>query len=102
MSANALRGEATQMIRGATLVLRPSFSALVAAEGELGPLFALVDRAARGELRLNELAALFWHCLVERPATLSVADVGEAVVEGGLANATPVLNALLRQILAAT
>ncbi len=42
-------------------MLRPSFAALVAAEEELGPLFALVERAAEGELALSEIAALFDH-----------------------------------------
>lgn len=50
--ANALRGEALLKIGGAAHVLRPSFTALVAAEEELGPLFALVERAGAGQLRL--------------------------------------------------
>jgi Phage tail tube protein, GTA-gp10 len=48
-------------------VLRPTFAALVAAEEELGPLFALVERAASGTLKLSEMVALFWHCLAEQP-----------------------------------
>ena len=60
--ANAARGEAGLAIGGETLVLRPSFEALVAAEAELGSLFALVERAAEGRLTLAETAALFWHC----------------------------------------
>lgn len=90
--ANALRGEAEV----AGVLLRPSFGALVAAEAELGPLFPLVERAAAGELRLAEMVALFWHCAggaVEREA------LGEAVVAGGLAAATPALRVLLGQIL---
>ncbi len=59
--ANVLRGEAELRVGDAVLVLRPSFAALVAAEEELGPLFALVERAADGRLRIGELAALFWH-----------------------------------------
>ena len=43
---------------GETLVLRPSFAALVAAEEELGPLFALVERASEGRLSLAQIAAL--------------------------------------------
>jgi hypothetical protein len=65
--ANSARGEATLHIGSETLVLRPSFEALVAAEGELGSLFALVERAAEGRLMLSELTALFWHCVRERP-----------------------------------
>ena len=97
--ANALRGEAELHIDGQTLVLRPSFAALVGAESELGPLFAFVERAADGRLALDELAALFWHCVCDRPATLTREAVGEAVVARGLAAATPALRVLLGQIL---
>ncbi|GAB5348915.1 gene transfer agent family protein [Alteriqipengyuania sp. 357] len=95
---NRLRGEASIRIAGETHVLRPSFTALVAAEEELGPLFALVERAGNGELRLTEIAALFWHCLDprERPARDTV---GEAILAGGLAASTKPLRALLAAIL---
>lgn len=98
-SANALRGEAALRIGGKMHVLRPSFAALVAAEGELGPLFALVERAADGRLALGELAVLFWHCVRERPEALTRDAVGEAVVAQGLAAVTPALRVLLGQIL---
>lgn len=98
-AANPLRGEAELRIGGAAHVLRPSFAALVAAESELGPLFALVERAADGRLGLGELAALFWHCLKDRPAALTREAVGEAVVAQGLAAVTPALRMLLGQIL---
>ncbi len=49
-TANPARGEAAILVGGETVVLRPSFEALVAAEGELGALFALVERAASGGL----------------------------------------------------
>lgn len=97
--ANPARGEAAIVVGGARLVLRPSFAALVAAEEELGPLFALVERAAEGRLTLAEMAGLFWHCVHERPETCTRAAIGAAVAEGGLARATPVLKALLTQIL---
>ncbi len=94
MTANTMRGEAEV----AGFALRPSFAALVAAEDELGPLFAFVERAASGELKLTEMVALFWHCLVDKDAASR--DVfAEAVVAGGLAGATPALKILLGQIL---
>ena len=99
MSANPARGEAALRVGGATLVLRPTFAALVAAEEELGPLFALTERAAAGGLKLAELAALFWHCLAERPADLTREGLGEAVVAQGLALVTPALRTLLTQVL---
>ncbi|MEI9850627.1 MAG: gene transfer agent family protein [Sphingomonas sp.] len=100
MSANPARGEAAVRIAGEMLVLRPSFAALVAAEQELGPLFALVERAAEGRLGLGEMAGLFWHCLRERPAGLTREAFGEGLAAGGLAAATPALRVLLGQILA--
>jgi hypothetical protein len=98
--ANPARGEAGVRVAGEMLVLRPSFAALVAAEGELGPLFALVERAGAGRLALSEMVALFWHCLAERPAGLTRDAFGEAVAAGGLSAASPALGVLLRQILA--
>ena len=98
-AANTVRGEAAILVGGETLVLRPSFEALVAAEEELGPLFALVERAAEGGLRLSEMAALFWHCVEERPAGCTRERVGAAIAEAGLAAMTPVLRSVLTQIL---
>lgn len=96
---NPVRGEAVIEVSGERLTLRPTFEALVAAEGELGSLFELVERAAAGGLKLGEIAALFWHCLADRPDRLTRERVGQAVAELGLANATPVLRVLLTQIL---
>lgn len=98
MSANPYRGEAKLAVAGAPRLLRPSFAALVAAEEELGPLFALVERAGTGQLRLAEMAALFWHCLAEH-GELTREAVGEAVLEQGLAAASKPLRVLLGQIL---
>jgi hypothetical protein len=97
-AAKAVRGEATLVIEGQAHILRPTFAALVAAEDELGPLFALVERASAGQLRLGELAALFWHCLAH-PDALTRQAVGEAVAAQGLAASAVPLRTLLVQIL---
>ncbi len=96
---NAARGEASIRVNGETLALRPSFAALVAAEGELGPLFELVERAVAGRLGLGEMVGLFWHCLKD-PAPMPREAFAEGVAAGGLAAATPALKVLLGQILA--
>ena len=98
--ANPLRGEAGLRVAGEALVLRPTFAALVAAEGELGPLFALVARAADGGLTVAETAALAWHCLHQPPAGLTRERFGEELAAGGLAAAAPAIATLLRQIVA--
>lgn len=97
---NAVRGEAVLALAGQTWLLRPSFAALVAAEAELGSLFALVERAAAGQLGLAEMAGLLWHCLADRPPGLRRDSFSDALVAAGLAHATPALRVLLGQILA--
>lgn len=100
MSANPYRGEASLNVGGETVVIRPSFSALVAAEEELGPLFALVERTAEGKLGVGEMAALFDHLSRGgRPAGIDRARIGEAIVEQGLAGVSPQLKLVLGQIL---
>jgi hypothetical protein len=97
-SANRVRGEATLCIGGRDHLLRPSFDALVRAEEELGPLFALVERAGEGKLRLAEIVALFWHCLADRER-IGREEVGEAVMAQGLAASAKPLRVLLGEIL---
>jgi hypothetical protein len=84
-NANYVRGEASLPIAGRPFLLRPSFA-------------ALVERAGEGRLRLAELATLFWHCLAERGETTRD-EVGEAVIELGLAGCAAPLRILLGQIL---
>lgn len=98
LQSNSVRGEATLPIAGRPFLLRPSFAALVAAEEELGSLFALVERAGDGRLRLGELATLFWHCLADAGATTRE-QVGDAVMDLGLAGCAAPLRTLLGQIL---
>ncbi len=94
--ANPARGETSILVDGQPLVLRPSFEALLAAEEELGSLFALVERAADGGLRLSEMVALFFHC---GSTGCARERIGAAVAEMGLAHVTPALKLLLTQIL---
>lgn len=96
--ANTARGEATLLVGGRPRILRPTFAVLVTAEEELGPLYALVERAGEGRLRLNEVAALFWHCLADR-GELTREQIGEAVMAMGLAATAGPLRTLLYQIL---
>jgi len=97
--ANHYRGEASLSVGGETLVLRPSFEALVAAEEELGPLFALVERASEGRMSLAEIVALFDRLSAGRPAGITRSMIGEAVVEQGLVAMSPILKLVLGQIL---
>lgn len=97
-SANALRGEAQFTLGDRTILLRPSFENLVAAEEEIGSLFALVERASEGALTLAEASALLWHCAEADPRP-SREDVGQAVLKNGLINSTKPVRAILAQVL---
>ncbi len=97
--ANRHRGEASLVVAGETLVLRPSFAALVAAEEELGPLFALVEQASEGRLSLVQVAALFDHLSAGRPSAIDRGMIGEAVIEQGLVAVAPLIKLVLGQIL---
>ena len=97
--ANAYRGEASIEVAGEKLLLRPCFGALVAAEEELGSLFELVEQAAEGQLRLQQIVALFDHLSRGRPEGITRERIGEAVVAKGLAGITPALKIVLAQIL---
>lgn len=100
MSANPYRGEASLLVGGETIVIRPTFNALVAAEEELGPLFGLVERAAEGKLGIGEMTALFDHLSRDgRAAAITRTRIGEAIVEQGLAGVSPQLKLVLGQIL---
>ena len=100
MSPNPYRGEAGLRVGGETIVIRPSFAALVSVEEELGPLFALVERATEGKLSIGEMAALFDHLSrAGRPDGIDRARIGEAIVEQGLAGVSPQLKLVLGQIL---
>lgn len=98
-TANAYRGEASIEVGGETLLIRPSFGALVAAEEELGSLFELVECAAEGQLKLQQIVALFDHLSRGRPKAITRERIGETVVEKGLAGISPTLKIVLSQIL---
>jgi len=98
-SINPYRGEAGLEVGGERLLLRPTFGALIAAEEELGSLFEIVERAAEGALRIQQIVALFDHLSRGRPETITRDRIGEAVVEKGLAGVAPILKLVLKQIL---
>lgn len=91
--ANRLRGEAVLALPTGPVRLRPSFAALVAAEAELGSLFALLARAGAGDIRLAEMAALLWHCAIEPGCSREA--FGEALLDAGPASALPAFRAML-------
>lgn len=97
-TANPQRGEAQLEVQGTTHLLRPSFENLVAAEAEIGSLFALVDRASEGRITLSEITALLWNC-IDGDAKPARDAVGQAVLSMGLVAATKPVRAILAEVL---
>ncbi|TPE58519.1 gene transfer agent family protein [Sandaracinobacter neustonicus] len=98
MSANPVRGEVALPLGGVARVLRPSFSALVAAEEEAGSLFLMLDRAASGQARISDMSALFWNCLGDRQDGEGRASFEAALLAQGVAALLPVYRALLSAV----
>ncbi|WP_448582473.1 gene transfer agent family protein [Thermaurantiacus sp.] len=96
--ANPVRGEVALELGERTLCLRPSFSALVQAETELGSLPKLVERAAAGDVRLADAVALFWHCRAEGSWGEDRSAFEEAVARAGLQPLLSAYRALLSAI----
>lgn len=79
--------------------LRPSYAALVAAEAEIGSLFALLERTSAGCVTVSDMVALLWHCLDTRAATLTRDDFAEECVRLGIATLTPAYRTLIEAAL---
>lgn len=97
MTANPLRGEVSLELSSSTLVLRPTFTALVAAEAEVGSLLGLLDRAGSGDVRLGDLGPLFWHSLKREGPEMDRAAFEAELMQTGLSR----LLQPYRQLLAA-
>lgn len=96
--ANPERGEVALPLPTGTCVIRPTFSALVAAEGEVGSLFQLLERAGSGDVRLSDMGALFWHGLAGDGGWSDRLQFEKALLEVGLATLLPVYRQLLSGI----
>jgi Phage tail tube protein, GTA-gp10 len=96
---NPHRGEISLTLGAHTLCFRPSYTALVTAEAEIGPFFAMIERAASGTMTLSEMESVLWACLKSPPADLSRTDFAESLIASGLAHITPVFRLILEAAL---
>jgi len=85
--------------------LRPTFERMNAIEEELGSAFSIVDRATQGQVTVNDVVTVLWHCIqqwhVRSEAFVKYKDAfGELIMEHGVATATPAFRALLTAVLA--
>jgi Phage tail tube protein, GTA-gp10 len=93
---NPVRGD----VELAGFILRPSYAALVAAESEIGSLFALLERTGSNCVTLSEMIALLWYCVIDKPPDLARSDFAAVVCALGLAQVTPAYRHLIEAALA--
>lgn len=87
MAANKHRGEVSVRLGDTDLVARPSYTAVCAWEEALGrPSTELAVRLSSGLFTAREVATVLHAALKAGGSSLSLADVGEAIVEEGLAD----------------
>jgi hypothetical protein len=77
--------------------LRPSYARLVAAEAEIGSLFALLERTSAGQVTLAEMICLLWHCAETDTHRDAFAETCVAL---GIAALTPAYRRLIETALA--
>jgi len=100
-TANPVRGEVPVTLGGTAYILRPSFSALVAVESEVGPILELAQAAAQARVRVDTVATVFHHCLqlpegAERP---SPEAIGDWILADGMIAALKAYRTLLENVL---
>jgi hypothetical protein len=98
--ANPLRGEVDLDLPGLALRLRPTFAALVAIELEIGGLMPAIERAAAGDVRLFDVAALFWHCADNDERRPDRAVLEALLLQAGLGRVATPYRLLLTRIFA--
>lgn len=96
--ANPERGEVALPLRARCCMVRPSFSALVAAEVELGSLFQVLERAGTGDVRLTDMGTLFWHGLVGKEQEVDRRQFEQELLDAGVAALLPAYRQLLSGI----
>jgi hypothetical protein len=96
---NAHRGEAALTLGGNTYRLRPSFSALVRVEEELGSLIALVERAGSGALGLKDIVVLLHACALAGGHDISRDDFAAALLKEGITTSIKPLRDILAAVM---
>ncbi len=96
--ANPGRGEVALKLPSGDIALRPTFGALVAAEGEVGSLLALLDRAGNGDVRLGDMGPLFWHASGASGFGRDRAAFEAELADAGMAALMPAYRLLLASV----
>lgn len=84
MTANPHRGEVSVELGGVSHTARPTYTAILAYESELGRSSSeLMMRFSAGVFMLRDIVAILHACITAGGAKLTPQQLGELVVEGG-------------------
>lgn len=98
-SPNPLKGEVEIVLGAERRIMRPTFAAIMEIEGELGGVVPLARRAAKGEFGLRDLAVVIHAGLNGAGGEETLEDVGQHVLEIGVANVTAPVRDFLTNVL---
>lgn len=96
---NMTRGETRLDLEDHVYILRPTYAALVAAEAEIGSLFAVVEAATSGQLKLADMMSVLWYCHLAVQEDDDRALFSQRCMAAGLARLTPAFRTLMEQVL---
>jgi hypothetical protein len=98
---NSYVGEKELQICGVTLLLRPSFEALVEIESKSRPLTQIVSAFAKGDFKISDVTAIIY-CTAKasnKNPILSFNEIGEMVLADGLMNIAPIAFDVISNVL---
>lgn len=80
------RGDVQLVLGGTSYHLRPCFAALAAIERDVAPVLKLVQSAAAGEVKIEDMATVFHHCCLDDPdkGRPEIAEFGEMIMVAGI------------------
>ncbi len=86
------RNSVMMTLAGAEYRLKPTFQAIMDIEERLGGIVGLAVKAADGNFGLKEMAVIIWATMTDR---ITFDQVGEMILNEGLATVSPVVRELL-------
>lgn len=98
---NSFVGEKELNLCGQSLLLRPSFEALVEIESKSRPLTQIVSAFAKGDFKIMDVAAIIY-CTSKAGgnSSISLSEIGEMVLADGLMKVAPIAFEVIANVLA--
>jgi hypothetical protein len=98
MASLKSRGEQTLTIGSRSFKLKASFEALAGIEQDLNcGLLILMQRVGKGDIRLKDVAMIFWHCALAGGEKLEFKEAGKILLDNSYLQVAPKLLELMSE-----